>query len=97
MKNNDSSSFWFHVPILLIKIVRILTKKPSGEPKTIHLELWGRLIQVSTDPEIGRVRMDIITLPVLSIENKKTTIEDYQPRLDLGEADTPSENKELPS
>jgi len=84
MKNNDSSSFWFHIPILLIKIVRILTKKPSGEPKTIHLELWGRLIQVSTEP-------------VLSIENKKTTIEDYQPRLDLGEADTPSENKELPS
>ena len=40
--------------------------------------------------------MDIITLPVLSIENKKTTIEDYQPRLDLGEADTSSENKELP-
>ncbi len=77
--------------------MRILTKKPSGEPKTIHLELWGRLIQVSTDPEIGRVRMDIITLPVLSIENKKTTIEDYQPRLDLGEADTQSENKELPS
>ena len=97
MKNNDSSSFWFHIPILLIKIVRILTKKPSGEPKTIHLELWGRLIQVSTDPEIGRVRMDIITLPVLSIENKKTTIEDYQPRLDLGEVDTPSENKELSS
>ena len=96
MKNNDSSSFWFHIPILLIKIVRILTKKPSGEPKTIHLELWGRLIQVSTDPEIGRVRMDIITLPMLSIEDKKTETEDYQPRLDLGEADTSSENKESP-
>ena len=97
MKNNDSSSFWFHIPILLIKIVRILTKKPSGEPKTIHLELWGRLIKISTDPEIGRVRMDIITLPMLSIEDKNPTIEDYQPQLDLEEADTPSENKELPS
>ena len=97
MKNDDSGSFWFHIPVLLVKIIRILTKKPSGQPKTIQLELWGRVIKISTDPEIGRVRMDIITLPVLSIENKKTTIEDYQPRLDLGEVDTPSENKELPS
>ena len=40
--------------------------------------------------------MDIITLPMLSIEDKKTETEDYQPRLDLGEADTSSENKELP-
>ena len=64
MKNDDSGSFWFHIPVLLVKIIRILTKKPSGKPKTIQLELWGRLIKVATNPEIGRVRMDVITLPM---------------------------------
>ena len=97
MKNDDSGSFWFHIPVLLVKIIRILTKKPSGQPKTIQLELWGRLIKVSTNPEIGRVRMDVITLPMLSIEDKKSETEDYQPQLDLGDANTPPENKKLPS
>ena len=71
MKNNDSNLFWFQIPIMLIKIAKILTKKPSGEPNTLHLELWGRGIEVSTNPEIGRVRMDITTLPILSIESEK--------------------------
>ena len=85
MKSNDSDEFWFHIPVLLIKIVRILTKKPSGQPKTIELERWGKLITVATDPELGRVRLEVITLPVLSLENNKSKLdEDYQPRLDLG-------------
>jgi len=84
MKNNDSDAFWFHIPVILIKIVRILTKKPSGEPKTIELERWGKSIKVATDPEVGRVRLEVITLPVLSLEDKKSeSDEDYQPRLDL--------------
>ena len=88
MKNNDSIPIWFHVPIILIKIVRILTKKPSGQPKTIKLEFWGRSIKVATDPELGRVRLEIISLPVLSLEDKKLKLEeDYQPKLDLGEED----------
>jgi len=85
MKSNDSDEFWFHITVLLIKIVRILTKKPSGQPKTIELERWGKLIKVATDPELGRVRLEVITLPVLSLENNKSKLdEDYQPRLDLG-------------
>jgi len=85
MKSNDSDEFWFHIPVLLIKIVRILTKKPSGQPKTIELERWGKLIKVATDPGLGRVRLEVITLPVLSLENNKSKLdEDYQPRLDLG-------------
>ena len=84
MKNNDSDAFWFHIPVILIKIVRILTKKPSGESKTIELERWGKSIKVATDPELGRVRLEVITLPVLSLEDKKSeSDEDYQPRLDL--------------
>ena len=84
MKNNDSDAFWFHIPVILIKIVRILTKKQSGEPKTIELERWGKSIKVATDPELGRVRLEVITLPVLSLEDKKSkSDEDYQPRLDL--------------
>ena len=71
MKNNDSSAFWFHIPIILIKIVRILTKEPSGQPKTIELERWGKSIKVATDPELGRVRLEVITLPVLSLEDKE--------------------------
>ena len=71
MKNNDSSLFWFQIPIMLIKIVKVLTKKPAGKPNILHLELWGRKVEVSTDPEIGRVRMDITTLPILSIESEK--------------------------
>ena len=71
MKNNDSSLFWFQIPIMLIKIVKVLTKKPAGKSKILHLELWGRRIEVSTDPEIGRVRMDITTLPLSSIESEK--------------------------
>ena len=85
MKNNDSDAFWFHIPVILIKIVRILAKKPSGQPKTIELERWGKSIKVATDPELGRVRLEVITLPVLSLENNKSKLdEDYQSRLDLG-------------
>ena len=88
MKNNDSIPIWFHVPVILIKIVRILTKKPSGQPKTIKFELWGRSIKVATDPELARVRLEVISLPVLSLEDKKLkSAEDYQPELDLGEED----------
>jgi hypothetical protein len=71
MKKNDSDYYWFHIPILLIKIVRILTKIPSGQPKMIELKQWGRQIKVSTDPELGRVRLDIITLPLPGIEGRK--------------------------
>ena len=85
MKNNDSDAFWFHIPVILMKIVRILAKKPSGQPKTIELERWGKSIKVATDPELGRVRLEVITLPVLSLEDKKSeSDEDYQSRLDLG-------------
>ena len=85
MKNNDSDKFWFHIPVILIKIVRILTKKPSGQPQTVELIRWGKLIKVATDPELGRVRLEVITLPVLSIEDKKSKLdENYQPKLDLG-------------
>jgi hypothetical protein len=84
MNKNDSDYYWYHIPILLLKIVRILTKIPSGQPKMIQLEQWGRLIKVSTDPELGRVRLDIITLPRLGIEGSK---EDSQPELDLGIVD----------
>ena len=85
MNNNDSDTFWFHIPVILIKIVKILTKKPSGEPKTIELERWGKLIKVATDPGLGMVRLEIVTLPVLSLKDKKSkSDEDYQPRLDLG-------------
>ena len=88
MKNNDSIPIWFHVPVILIKIVRILTKKPSGQPKTIKLEFLGRSIKVATDPELGRVKLEIISLPLLSLEdNKSKPEEDYQPELDLGEED----------
>jgi hypothetical protein len=88
MKNNDSDSIWFHIPIILVKIVSILTKKPSGKPKAIELELWGKSIKVATDPELGRVRLEIITLPVLSINDGKSRLDkNYQPKLDLGEGD----------
>jgi hypothetical protein len=54
----------------------------------IQLELWGRSIKVSTDPVLGRVRLDIITLPASSIEDKKSPLsEDSQPRLDSGKED----------
>ena len=83
MKNNDPDTFWFHIPVILIKIVRILIKKPSGQPKAIELERWGKLIKVATDPELGRVRLEVITLPVLSFEDKKSKSDEaYQPRLD---------------
>jgi hypothetical protein len=86
MKNNYSGSIWFHMPVILIKIIRILTKKPSGQPKSLELELFDRSIKVATDPELGRVRLEIITLPLSSIKDKKTKSgEDYQPTLDLGE------------
>jgi hypothetical protein len=86
MKNNDSGSIWFHVPVILIKIVRILTKKPSGQPKNLELQIWGRLIKVATAPELGRIRLEVITLPLSSIEDKKSkSEEDYQPTLDLDE------------
>tara|TARA_B110000014_G_scaffold223152_1_gene180694 strand:+ start:966 stop:1232 length:267 start_codon:yes stop_codon:yes gene_type:complete len=84
MKNNDSDAFWFHIPVILMKIVRILAKKPSGQPKTIELERWGKSIKVATDPELGRVRLEVITLPVLSLEDKKSKSDkNYQSRLDL--------------
>ena len=86
MKNNYSGSIWFHIPVILIKIIRILTKKPSGQPKSLELELFDRSIKVATDPELGRVSLEIITLPLSSIEDKKSkSEEDYQPTLDLGE------------
>ena len=76
------------MPVIFIKIVRILTKKPSGKPKTIKFELWGRSIKVATDPELARVRLEVISSPVLSLEDKKLKLEeDYQPELDLGEED----------
>jgi len=85
MKNSDSDAFWFHIPVILIKIVRILTKKPSGQPKTIELERWGKSIKVATDPALGRVRLEVVTLSVLSLKDKKPKLDqDYQPRLDLG-------------
>ena len=85
MNNNHSDAFWFHIPIILIKIVNILTKKPSGEPKTIELERWGKSIKVATDPALGRVRLEVVTLSVLSLKDKKPKLDqDYQPRLDLG-------------
>ena len=85
MNNNHSDAFWFHIPVILIKIVKILTKKPSGQPKTIELERWGKLIKVATDPRLGMVRLEVVTLPVLSLKDKKSkSDEDYQPRLDLG-------------
>ena len=85
MKNNDSDAFWFHIPVILIKIVKILTKKPSGQPKIIELERWGKSIKVATDPELGRVRLEVVTLPVSSLKDKKPKPgEDYQPKLDLG-------------
>jgi hypothetical protein len=83
MKNNDPDAFWFHIPVILIKIVRILTKKPSGQPKTIELKRWGKSIKVATDPELGRVRLEIITLPVLSFKDKNSkSDENCEPRLD---------------
>jgi len=86
MKNNDSIPIWFHGPIIFIKIVRILTKKPSGQPKLLEFELWGRSIKVATDPELARVRLEIISLPILNLEDKKSKSEkDYQPELDLGD------------
>ena len=84
MKNNDSDAFWFHIPVILMKIVRILAKKPSGQPKTIELERWGKSIKVATDPELGRVRLEVMTLPELSLEDKKSKSDkNYQSRLDL--------------
>jgi hypothetical protein len=86
MKNNDSDLIWFHIPVILIKIIRILTKKPSGQPKIVELELWGRSIKVATAPELGKVRLEVITLPLSNLEDKRSeSEEDYQPRLDLGE------------
>ena len=68
--------------------MRILTKKPSGKPKTIELEILGKSIRVATDPQVGRVRLEVISLPVLNLEDKKVKPEeDYQPELDLGEED----------
>jgi hypothetical protein len=85
MINNDSGAFWFQIPVILIKIVKILTKKPSGQPQTIELLRWGKLIKVATDPELGMVRLEVITLPVLSFKDKKSKPnEDYQPNFDSG-------------
>jgi len=41
--------------------------------------------------------MDIITLPMLSIEDKNPTIEDSQPQPDLEAEDTPPKDKKLTS
>ena len=62
--------------------------KISFLPKTIKFELWGKSIKVATDPELARVRLEVISSPVLSLEDKKLKPEeDYQPELDLGEED----------
>ena len=53
MNNNHSDAFWFHIPVILIKIVNILTKKPSEQSKTIELERWEKSIKVATDPGFG--------------------------------------------
>ena len=45
------------IGVILIKIIRILSKKPSGQPKTIELELFDRSIKIETDPEIGMIRL----------------------------------------
>jgi hypothetical protein len=88
MKKENSGFYWFHIPILLLKIVRILTKIPSGQPKMIELERWGRKIKVSTDPVQGRVRLDIVTLPLSGIEGSKLpSSEESQPKLNSGIAD----------
>jgi hypothetical protein len=85
MKNNNPDVFWFDIPVILIKIVRILTKKPSGQPKTIELICWGKSIKVATDPELGLVRLEVITSPVLSLKDMKSKpSEDHQRRLDSG-------------
>jgi hypothetical protein len=85
MKKDDSGFYWFHIPILLLKILRVLTKIPSGQPKMIQFERWGRMIKVSTDPVQGRVRLDIVTLPLSGLEGSK--LEDSQPKLDSGSTD----------
>jgi len=85
MKNNDPDAFWFHIPVMLIKIVRILAKKPSGLPQTIELIRWGKLIKVATDPKLGMVRLEVITLPVLSFKDKEfKPNQDYQAKLVSG-------------
>ena len=83
MKNNNPDVFWFDIPVILIQIVRILTKKPSGQPKTIEFIRWGKSIKVTTDPELGLVRLEVITSSVLSFKDKKSKPnKDHQPRID---------------
>ena len=85
MKNNNPDVFWFDIPVILIQIVRILTKKPSGQPQTVELIRWGKLIKVATDPELGMVRLEVITLPALISKDKKSKPnDDNQPRLYSG-------------
>ena len=86
MKNNDLNSIWFQIPFILIMIVRILTKKPSGRPQTSEFEIWGRLIKIATDPSLGRVRLEVITFPLPVLQDKGSKLEKkYQPRLELGD------------
>jgi hypothetical protein len=83
MKNNNPDVFWLDIPVILIKIVRILIKKPSGQPKTIELIRWGKSIKIATDPELGLVRLEVITSPVLCFKDKKSKPnEGHQRRLD---------------
>ena len=58
--------------------------KPSGQPKELKLELWGRSIKVATTFDLGRIRLEVVTLILFSLEDKKSKLEeDYQPRLGL--------------
>jgi hypothetical protein len=86
MKINDPTSLWLHIPIILIKIIRILTKKPSGQPKNIELKLLGRSIKIETNTTLGSVRLEVITPPTLTLDDKNSKLgRDYQPKLYLGE------------
>ena len=43
MKNNDSDTFYLHITFILIKIVRILTKKPSEKPNNDRTRTLGKI------------------------------------------------------
>ena len=43
MKNNNPDVFWFDIPVILIKIVRILTKKPSEKPNNDRTRTLGKI------------------------------------------------------
>ena len=71
-------------PIILTKIVRILAMKPLGQSKKINLKLMGKVNKIVTDPGLERVRLEVITLTLSSLEDKKSKLEeDCQPRSGL--------------